>query len=273
MLPHKSLCDVCKRNIATVFVTRIVQNHSNKQRLCQYCAQRNAAENDWNKSLAPKIGDGSVPSNIALDDAVKELFQKMKNAETNGDSEPAFPQNLDFPVLSFEAHEDDAEDEADDEENAEFSDDELEDIFEQIESVLDEVLGDDNFHPDDGVLQPEPEPAREIVSARCPKCATTWDRLRQDGRVGCAQCYVAFHDRLIIVMEQMQHETHHTGKLPRAALKRQRRLEHLRTKRDHRLEMLQRRLKEAVAEEKYEDAVQLRDKIKIVSSTIVSSES
>ena len=73
-------------------------------------------------------------------------------------------------------------------------------------------------------------------------------------------------------MEQMQHETHHTGKLPRAALKRQRRLEHLRTKRDHRLEMLQRRLKEAVQEEKYEDAVQLRDKIKIVASTIVVEE-
>ena len=65
MLPHKSLCDVCKRNTATVFVTRMVQNHSNKQRLCQYCAQRNASENNWSKSLAPKIGEGSVPRNIA----------------------------------------------------------------------------------------------------------------------------------------------------------------------------------------------------------------
>jgi len=260
--------------MATVFVTRIVQNHSNKQRLCQYCAQRNASQN--NKFGAPKIGDGSVPSNIALDDVVKELFQQMKNAENNGDSAASFPQNLDFPELAFSAANDksdeDSEDysESDSEQNADFSDDDLEDIFNEMESVLDEVLNEDAFVEEAGVLLPAASSSREVVSARCPKCATTWDRLREDGRAGCAQCYEAFHEKLIEVMGQMQRETHHTGKLPRAALKRQRRLEHLRTKRDHRLEMLKSRLKEAVQEEKYEDAVQLRDKIKIVSSTIVS---
>ena len=270
MLPHKSLCDVCKRNTATVFVTRIAGNHSNKQRLCQYCAQRHAAGENGGKGGAPKFGDGSVPSGIALDDVVKELFQQMKNAEPDGDSNHSFGGNLDFPSLEF-AEEDEAEEVFGNSETSDFSEEELESIFDEMESAIGEVLGEDDSNDEPGELPVEAMASpREVVSARCPKCATTWDRLRQDGRAGCAQCYEAFHQKLVTVMEQMQHESHHTGKLPRAALKRRRRLEQLRTKRDHRLEMLQRRLKEAVAEEKYEDAVQLRDKIKIVSSTIVS---
>lgn len=271
MLPHKSLCDVCKRNVATVFVTRIVQNHSNKQRLCQYCARRNAAAEHGMKLAPPKIGDGSVPSSIALDDVVKELFQQMKNAENSGGSSTSLPSEFDFPALKFAAGNDEPEDSGhheDSDEDSDIAEDELENIFQEMDSAIDGALSDDAE-----ALQTESlASAREIISSRCPKCATTWDRLRQDGRAGCSQCYEAFHDKLVSVMQQMQHEAHHTGKLPRAALKRQRRLEHLRTKRDHRLEMLKRRLKEAIAEEKYEDAVHLRDKIKIVESTIVSQD-
>ncbi len=73
-------------------------------------------------------------------------------------------------------------------------------------------------------------------------------------------------------MARMQRESRHVGKVPRAGLKRKRRLEHLRTKRDHRLEMLRNRLQEAIVAENYEDAAALRDKIKMVASTIVSAE-
>ncbi len=73
-------------------------------------------------------------------------------------------------------------------------------------------------------------------------------------------------------MARMQRDARHVGKRPRAAEKRRRRLEHLRARRDHRLAMLQRRLQEAVAAEKYEDAAKLRDQIKIVASTIINQE-
>ena len=108
-----------------------------------------------------------------------------------------------------------------------------------------------------------------FASERCPKCGTTWDRLRQDGRAGCSHCYVAFATQLAQVMERVQRASQHAGKAPRAMEKRQRRLLHLRARRDHRLEMLHRRLKESVARENYEEAARLRDKIKIVTSTIV----
>ena len=271
MLPMNSFCDLCKRKPATVFVTRIVHQKSSKQRLCPDCARRSTISKEWTKINAPLIGDGSVPSGIALDDVVKELFQQMKKSESDGESVSPVEfaakngdKNGDFEEIDDE----EADQEFEAENESDLTDDDLESIFSEMESALNEVL-----EVDAGVLQTEPAAfPREVVSARCPKCSTTWDRLRQDGRAGCTQCYVTFNDRLITIMEKMQRGTHHIGKSPRAALKRQRRLQQLRTKRDHRLEMLNRRLKEAVAQEKYEDAAQLRDKIKMVEATIVAAD-
>jgi protein arginine kinase activator len=136
---------------------------------------------------------------------------------------------------------------------------------EALNNLLAGVFSDDSRDEDFG-------PVREVPTVRCPKCNTTWDRLRQDGRAGCAHCYTTFAEQLSEVMERVQHATHHEGKQPRTAAKRRRRLEHLRTRRDHRLAMLQRRLQEALGAEKYEEAAKLRDQIKVVESTIVSDE-
>lgn len=114
-------------------------------------------------------------------------------------------------------------------------------------------------------------PAAPIASVRCPKCDTTWDRLKQDGRAGCAQCYVAFARELANVMERVQKTSQHQGKTPREMEKRRRRLVHLRQRRDNRLEMLQRRLQESLERENYEEAAKLRDKIKIVSATVLDA--
>jgi protein-arginine kinase activator protein McsA len=101
---------------------------------------------------------------------------------------------------------------------------------------------------------------------RCPSCNTTWDKLKADGRAGCPACYNAFRAELGEVMAQVQRGGSHVGKMPRAAQKRARRGDHLRARRAHQLELLQNRLKDAVASEKYEEAAQLRDKIRAISS-------
>ena len=108
------------------------------------------------------------------------------------------------------------------------------------------------------------------ASARCSGCGTTWDRIRHDGRAGCAACYLEFREQLTGVMARVQRGESHTGKTPRAIEKRHRRLQHLRKRRDNQLAVLQVRLQHAVSSEKYEEAARLRDKIKIVTSTIVS---
>ena len=107
-------------------------------------------------------------------------------------------------------------------------------------------------------------------NAHCSGCGTTWDKIRHDGRVGCATCYFEFREQLSGVMARVQRGETHTGKTPRSIEKRQHRLQHLRKRRDNQLAVLQARLQNAVASEKYEEAARLRDKIKIVTSTIVS---
>ena len=108
------------------------------------------------------------------------------------------------------------------------------------------------------------------ASARCSGCGTTWDKIRHDGRAGCAACYLEFREQLSGVMARVQRGESHTGKTPRAIEKRHHRLQHLRQRRDNQLTVLQTRLHKAVASEKYEEAARLRDKIKLVTSTIVS---
>ena len=105
-------------------------------------------------------------------------------------------------------------------------------------------------------------------NARCPGCGTTWDKIRQDGRTGCAACYGEFREQLSGVMARVQRGENHTGKTPRTLEKRHHRLQHLRKRRDNQLVVLQARLQHAIKSEKYEEAARLRDKIKIVTSTI-----
>ncbi len=153
----------------------------------------------------------------------------------------------------------------------------MQDEFSQPEDdYQDEIAGDEpakmseaDFERLLGRVPPENTEPSRVESVRCAKCGTTWDRLKEDGRAGCAQCYVAFAQELANVMERVQKASQHAGKTPRAMQKRQMRLVHLRQRRDNRLEMLQRRLKESLERENYEEAAKLRDKIKVVASTII----
>jgi len=89
----------------------------------------------------------------------------------------------------------------------------------------------------------------------CPNCGLTFDQFREASLLGCQQCYSNLEVALGPLVERAQEGgTHHVGKVPRragAGEQRQQRLVHMR----HRLE-------EAVAEENYELAAQLRDEIR-----------
>lgn len=302
MFYQKPMCKVCGQRVATIFITRMVGGQSQKESLCELCTQVHTQGEEWLKSLAAKFG---LPESASLDDVMQGIAEKMplmgENTEpadeASGEHIPDFilEANLHFSSdhasHEFPADEDaaDALDEAwaaidfkyfapllnesngsNDDDAAQSSDETSADEF-SYEAMKAVWLGAQASTPPEKSTAPQEAP-REIVAERCPKCSTTWDRLREDGRAGCAQCYVAFHDKLIDVMNRMQRDAQHVGKSPRASLKRRRRLEHLRARRDHRLEMLNRRLQEAVSSENYEDAAKLRDKIRMVASTIVSDQ-
>ena len=257
-------CDSCRENTATIFLTQMLHGQTAKLNLCEDCARQKALGSEWAQQFAG--GAFQAP----LEEIVRELFQQInEEKKRDGDDSEAVTEieisEIFFGTGEFPGDED-LVDEMDEDELEEFDEqDEPADAQEAaLNSLLDGTGGLQPFFED-----PEHTERREIIAKRCPKCATTWDRLRQDGRAGCARCYETFAEQLREVMQRVQRGTEHTGKRPQAADKRRRKLEQLRAKRDNRLDMLKRRLQEALQEEKYEEAAKLRDQIRMVESTIV----
>jgi len=89
---------------------------------------------------------------------------------------------------------------------------------------------------------------------QCTACGFTHADFKKAGRLGCPQCYETFADGLDGMLKTMHKGTHHVGKSPQSR----------RQARDlaERLTSLQKRLKQAVDEENFEQAAALRDEIK-----------
>jgi protein arginine kinase activator len=71
--------------------------------------------------------------------------------------------------------------------------------------------------------------------------------------LGCADCYTAFRDELLPLLENIHGEVQHVGKLPRRAPQDSRRRQDL--------IRLRSEMKSAISEELYERAAEIRDQI------------
>ncbi|MGA2620898.1 MAG: UvrB/UvrC motif-containing protein [Thermoguttaceae bacterium] len=88
----------------------------------------------------------------------------------------------------------------------------------------------------------------------CPVCGITFYEFRSQGRLGCPHDYVAFQAQLEPLILNVHGESEHTGKRPqRSPTGSEKRTELIR---------LRREMKEAVENEHYERASQLRDQIR-----------
>lgn len=88
------------------------------------------------------------------------------------------------------------------------------------------------------------------AALKCPACGLKYAQFRADGRLGCPAEYDAFRPALEPLLARIHRASAHAGKAPRAAAARAE------------AEALRRRLAEAVAAERYEDAARLRDLIR-----------
>ena len=86
-----------------------------------------------------------------------------------------------------------------------------------------------------------------------PVCGFTQTDFKKTGRLGCSACYDTFADGLATLLRGMHKGLRHTGKMP-AKLSR-------RYAMADRVKNLEAELKQAVQNEKYEDAARLRDEI------------
>ena len=101
-------------------------------------------------------------------------------------------------------------------------------------------------------------PAR-TQSTRCEFCGSTYAEIANTGHVDCANCYQRFADRLNPTIVRIHGNAAHCGKHSKIAA--QAREERAETKED-KIKRLQSQLDEAIKQQEFERAAELRDQIR-----------
>jgi len=91
----------------------------------------------------------------------------------------------------------------------------------------------------------------------CPSCGATLLDFKSSGRLGCPHCYTAFAAELENLIRQMHRGDRHVGRRPASRAT----AAETSDVAAEDVARLQQELERAVAEERYEDAAQLRDRI------------
>jgi len=98
------------------------------------------------------------------------------------------------------------------------------------------------------------EVASPVGGNKCPACGFSQAELKKTGRLGCSECYETFAEALESLLRGMHKGLEHHGKIPARAFQAHQREVQLRD--------LRKGLEDAVAEENYEAAADLRDQLK-----------
>lgn len=87
----------------------------------------------------------------------------------------------------------------------------------------------------------------------CPTCGTRLAELSKTGKVGCADCYDVFAPALTPYIRRLHGEAKHTGRLPGGAAPE--------IARRREMDSLRQQLQDAIGEQAFERAAELRDEI------------
>ena len=100
----------------------------------------------------------------------------------------------------------------------------------------------------------ESEETAALNQRECPLCGIKFVEFRNSGRLGCPHDYQEFREELQPLLENIHGDTRHCGKTPRRLPQSQ--------QTQSELIQLRKQLHQAVTREAYEEAAQLRDKIR-----------
>lgn len=91
------------------------------------------------------------------------------------------------------------------------------------------------------------------TTSKCPQCGFALEDLQKIGRVGCSTCYQAFKQEISPALRSMHGAIQHKGKIPKHQTQA--------TSGQNATTSLKEQLKNAIAEEDFERAAELRDEI------------
>ena len=96
------------------------------------------------------------------------------------------------------------------------------------------------------------QPHTQVSEKICPQCGMSFSRFKQDGKLGCANCYDTFRSELMPMLKSIHGSVQHNGRT----------IDINQNKKSSQLDLLKEQLNQAVAGENYEQAAKLRDQIK-----------
>ena len=102
----------------------------------------------------------------------------------------------------------------------------------------------------------------ENKELKCPGCNSTFDEIASKGKFQCPKCYETFESQIDEIIKKIQGSNTHVGRLGMSKpLEVTKQVKH-NNKISNKLEELKLQLKQAIKEERYEDAAKIRDEIK-----------
>jgi protein arginine kinase activator len=102
------------------------------------------------------------------------------------------------------------------------------------------------------------EKPSKVSDTKCPTCGMYFSDFSKTGRLGCSKCYATFKRQLNDLLRKIHGSTQHQGRAPFAQN------DVMKPLREER--KLQEELKKAIKEENFEQAAQLRDRIKALGT-------
>ncbi len=98
----------------------------------------------------------------------------------------------------------------------------------------------------------------------CPVCGSTLTDIQNRSQLGCSQCYTTFDSEVNTLLRRIHGTTEHVGKIPESS--------HGRIRLERQVQDLREQLQQAIAEEQYEKAAELRDQIRSLEGQLDGKE-
>ncbi|MBQ8182655.1 MAG: UvrB/UvrC motif-containing protein [Clostridia bacterium] len=96
-----------------------------------------------------------------------------------------------------------------------------------------------------------------VTGAQCPGCGKLFDEIVSDGKMGCAECYGVFYDKLLPSLRRIHGKATYIGSKP---------VKNGEISDGERVEQLKKQLSAAIEEQNFELAAQIRDEIIAIST-------
>ncbi|NMP37064.1 MAG: hypothetical protein GX051_02910 [Clostridiales bacterium] len=97
-------------------------------------------------------------------------------------------------------------------------------------------------------------PAHAGATLRCPMCGNSFDDIAKSGKLGCAECYETFYDKLLPSLQRIHGKTKHEGKQANSGTQQ--------VNSPDVADILKEKLSKAVEEQNFEEAARIRDELK-----------